>query len=369
MKVLYDHQIFSTQQYGGISRYFYELMRNLVEIKNIEIQLSLKYSNNYYISQRDFSSHKTFFPKINFRGKYKVLSFLNKLNSKSILKKHQFDIFHPTYYDPYFLKHVEDKSFVLTIYDMIHEKFPKFFKKRDKTSEFKKLLASNAERIIAISESTKRDIEKIFEIDAEKISVIYLGSFPSFSINKSSNLRLPEKFILFVGNRQGYKNFKILAEAFSKLIKKKGDIYLICIGGGLFTSTENKYFNKLNIKDKLIHMYLHDWNLSLAYKKAICFVFPSLYEGFGIPILESFKNECPAILTKISSFCEIAEDAALFFDPESSDSLLENIESLIFDQQLRNKLIQKGLKRASYFSWQKSAKQTLDVYRTCCRTS
>jgi glycosyltransferase involved in cell wall biosynthesis len=369
MNILYDHQIFSTQQYGGISRYYYELIKNLGEIQNVEAQLSLLYSNNHYISQNVFFSHKGFLPDINFRGKYIIVSFINKLNSILILKKHQFDIFHPTYYDPYFLKYLEDKPFVLTIYDMIHETFPNFFNIRDKTSKFKKLLAHKAEKIIAISENTKKDITRNFGIDVNKISVVYLSGFPTNSLNKSSYLRLPEKFILFVGNRQYYKNFKILAEAFTKLSYKKDDLYLVCIGGMPFTREERKYLYKVNIKNRVIHMCLHDWNLSLAYKKAICFVFPSLYEGFGLPILEAFKNKCPAILANRSSFPEIAEDAALYFDPESSDSLIESIERLIVDKSLRDKLIQNGLKRENHFSWHKSAKQTLDVYRACCRTS
>lgn len=123
MKVLYDHQIFSSQMYGGISRYFYELIREVSGIKTIECAVPLLFSDNNYISSKDIVNHIKFLPKKRFRGKNRILNFVNKFYSNSELKKQNYDIFHPTYYDTYFLKNLKNKPFVLTVHDMIHHTF------------------------------------------------------------------------------------------------------------------------------------------------------------------------------------------------------------------------------------------------------
>ena len=205
MKVLYDHQIFTMQIYGGISRYFIELMKNIENDNEIEYELSLRYSNNYYLKKLNNLTYKTFLENYSFKGKYRLLNILNKNVSKEYISRGDYDIFHPTYYNPYFLDYIDRKPFVLTIYDMIHEIYPEMFSSKDKTSERKKILAQKATKIIAISENTKRDIIKFLGIGENKIEVIYLGN--SLNINKDDktiNIIIPEKYILFVGSRRGY---------------------------------------------------------------------------------------------------------------------------------------------------------------------
>ena len=179
MKILYDYQIFTKQNYGGVSRYFYELMDNLRAHK-IDIEIPINYSKNIYIKEADFLSrplkgyteYKDFLLGLRPKGKAKIYKLLQKLNfiknaetanqkiSIERLKKQNFDIFHPTYYDSYFLKYIGKKPFVLTIYDMIHETYPELFSADNKIARQKKILAQKAEKIIAISENTKKDIIK-----------------------------------------------------------------------------------------------------------------------------------------------------------------------------------------------------------------
>ena len=363
MKVLYDHQIFTSQIYGGISRYFYELLKNFESDDEIEYEVSLKYSNNYYLKELDNLSYKTFFEKHSFKGKYRLLNILNRKISEKYISKGDYDIFHPTYYDPYFLNFLNNKPFILTIYDMIHEIFPEIFSLKDKTVERKKLLAQKATKIITISENTKRDVIKYLGIDEGKIEVIYLGN--SFKINKDDkniNIKIPEKYILFVGSRGSYKNFELFIEAISPLINDDDKLNIVCVGGGKFNDKEIVKLKNLKIKDKVFYYSGSDSVLACLYQKAIAFIFSSLYEGFGIPVLESFASGCPVICSKTSSLPEVAGDAAIYFDPTDKLSMLDSIQKVIYNDKLRKKLIDKGIERVKEFTWEKTADKTKKIY-------
>jgi len=363
MKVLYDHQIFTSQIYGGISRYFFELIKHFKNDNEIKYELSLRYSNNYYLKELNNLTHKTFLENYSFRGKNRLLNILNKKVSKEYISKGDYDIFHPTYYDPYFLDYIGRKPFVLTIYDMIHEIYSDMFSLKDKTSKRKKLLAQKATKIIAISENTKKDIIEFLGIDENKIEVIYLAN--SFNMNKDDkiiNVVTPEKYILFVGSRRGYKNFDLFIKTISPLLNDDGKLNVICAGGGEFNSMEIEKLKNLKIKDKVFFYSGSDSVLAYLYQKAIAFVFPSLYEGFGIPILESFASGCPVICSKTSSLPEVAGDAVVYFDPTDKLSMLNSIKKVIYDDKLRKRLIDKGIERKKEFTWEKTAEKTKKIY-------
>jgi len=364
VKVLYDHQIFTSQIYGGISRYFIELMKNFENDNEIKYELSLKYSNNYYLKKLDNLTHKTFLENYSFRGKYRLLNILNKKVSEKAIHRENYDIFHPTYYDPYFLDFLSNKPFVLTIHDMIHEIYPDMFPLKDKTSKRKKLLAQKATKIIAVSENTKKDIIRFFNIDTNKIEVIYHGS--PFDMNSSSvdkiSIDLPGKYILFVGSRSGYKNYDLFIEAIAPLLVENNELKVVCVGGGNFKKIEKENFKRLNIINKIFQYSVSDNILDYVYQKAIAFVFPSLYEGFGLPILESFACGCPVICSKTSSLPEVAGDAAIYFEPTDKFSILSSIQKVIYDDNLRSQLIYKGYRRVKEFSWEKAAKKTKKLY-------
>jgi glycosyltransferase involved in cell wall biosynthesis len=363
MKVLYDHQIFSTQIYGGISRYFIELMKNIENDNGIKYDLSLRYSNNHYLNEYNDLKYKPFFKNFTFRGKYRLINILNKNISKKLLIKRDYDIFHPTYYDPYFLNILNNKPLVLTIYDMIHEIYPEMFSSKDETSKRKKLLAQKATKIIAISENTKKDIIRFFNIDEKKIEVIYLANSinPSKSID-DINIDLPKKYILFVGSRSIYKNFNLFIEAISPLLIEDIELNVVCVGGGNFKEMEKEKFKKLNIINKIFQYAANDYILAYLYQKAIAFVFPSLYEGFGIPILEAFSCGCPVIASDASSLPEVAGDAAIYFNPKDKLSILDSIQQVIYKKDLRKQLLNKGYQRIKQFTWKKTAHQTKKLY-------
>lgn len=363
MKVLYDHQIFIIQNYGGISRYFFELVKEIDKIENIKTSTSLLLSNNYYISQSPKYKHINFFKNHSFKGKQIVLIKVNTLNSVRVLKKTDFDVFHPTYYSPYFLSNLGNKPFVVTVYDMIHAKFTDLFP-NDQTPGHIKALTERADKIIAISESTKRDLIELFGTDESKIEVVYLGNSMVVNDDLITDIVLPPKYILYVGSRKFYKNFEGFIRCSVRLLEEDKDLSIMCIGGDKFTSSELELLAKLGIANKVKHSDLTDELLAHFYKNAVLFVFPSLYEGFGIPILESFACGCPLVCSNTSSFPEVAGDGAEYFSPDSEISMYTAIKKVLNSNERREELVKKGYERLKEFSWSKTAAETVRIYKS-----
>lgn len=365
LKLLYDHQCFSYQNYGGVSRYFVELIKHINSLNLAQTELSIKYSNNQHLSEIKISEFKNLFPRHKFKGKTFLLNILNKRSSKRKLLQRNFDVFHPTYYDTYFLNNLSGKPFVLTVHDMIHELFPEAISKWDKTSEHKKILIKEAKKIICVSNNTKNDLIKLLNADERKISVIYHAN--SLNYKKSPELErrlnLPGKFLLYVGSRKYYKNFIFMITAIADLIRREKDLYFICAGGAGFSKEETKIFNALKIESRMIQYQVNDKILGALYSNAKAFIFPSLYEGFGIPILESFSCGCPVICSNASSFPEIAQNAAQYFDPNNESSIYNAVKIIINDENRRQELIAMGFERLKHFNWEISARQTYEVYK------
>lgn len=371
------------QRYGGISRYFCELMNQLSIDVDLNISLGLQFSNNenllaqaslnkYWSNNMYDNSHLLTalnVPNRSYNNSI-ILKIINQHESTRILKKQNYDIFHPTYYNPYFLKHLKNKPFILTIHDMIHELYPDSFSFFDRTKTWKSQLIKRADQIIAISESTKKDIIKLYDIDPNLIHVVYHGNPLEETIkcvdehNEIDTSMINRRYILFVGNREGYKNFPFLCASISQLINKEKNLFLYCAGGQAFTPMEISLFEEHNIKSKVCHIKPNDCILKQLYKNAEAFIFPSLYEGFGLPILEAFSCGCPTILSNTSSFPEIGGNAAIYFDPKDQSSLSYAIDAVLFDTEYRDILITKGFDRVKDFSWSESAKKTKKIYES-----
>jgi glycosyltransferase involved in cell wall biosynthesis len=220
-------------------------------------------------------------------------------------------------------------------------------------------LVLKANHIVAVSERTKKDVIDFFDIPEEKISVIYHSS--SIEQKNEQVLNLPPKYFLYFGERKRYKNFWFFVRAIEPILKSRKDIHVICTGQWL-NRNELRMLYDLQILDYFTQTFVEEGNLFEVYNRAIAFVFPSYYEGFGIPILEAFESSCPVLLSDSSCFPEIAKDCALYFPPKDIKRLRFCIEEIIDKPSLRQTLIDKGEKRAKDFSWEKSAAQTHAVY-------
>lgn len=370
MKIVLDPQIFISQRYGGISRYYTEVFSRLST--NNDILFPAYHVQNIYFNESNLVTlrQKIYLFYIRGLSKFRIRRIENTKERNSIffknkVLKRQFDLFVPTYYNSYFLDYIGTKPFVLTVYDMIHELFPEFFINDKMVVPNKKYLMEKATRIIAVSENTKKDIIKIYpHIDSSKIDVVYHGC--SIEINKVKCEILPEKYILFVGTRAIYKNFIFLVQSITTLLKNDKDLHLICAGGGDFNFVEKELILELGLERQIIQKYFNEDELGYFYNRAICFVFPSMYEGFGIPVLESMTCGCPVVLGKHSSFPEVAGDAGVYFDINSTHDLKDKISLLVHNESLRNEFSLKGHEQAKKFSWEKAASECLAVYKKAC---
>ncbi|HEY4322834.1 MAG TPA: glycosyltransferase family 1 protein [Mucilaginibacter sp.] len=358
MKILFDHQIFTEQKYGGISRYFANLYEGINAQPGMESKLGLLFTNNAYLKNLQLPAGflNGYIQKESRRIKY------NKWYSKYLLNQNNFDVFHPTYYNPYFLKSLK-KPFVLTVHDMIHELFPQYFDVALDPKIYKGKAIEQADHIIAISESTKRDILKFYDVREHKISVIHHGFKMQVEENVKNDITIESNYILFVGDRGGYKNFELFIRAAASIILKHS-IKLICAGGGVFKAEEIKILNELNVVNNVQQLNATDEQLRNLYRNALAFVYPSLYEGFGLPILEAFFNSCPVILSNTSSLPEVAGDAAQYFDPNDEQTITNAIEQVITDKSRRNELKTKGVERLKQFSFESCLQKTIQVYKS-----
>lgn len=294
----------------------------------------------------------------------------------------EFDILHYPYFHPHFLtlpffKH--NAKIILTIHDLIRLIYPKSYPPGIKGSLrflIQKFNLQNVDAIITISETSKKDIVRLLNIPAKKIHVIYLApqsTTSNFTKSKLAKLRakykLPSKFVLYVGDVNYNKNILNLAKA-CKLSK----LPLVMVGKNASNNSidnsniENNIWNKFLKEfgtDKNIHRvgFIPTDELSGFYKLASVYCQPSLYEGFGLAILEAFMNECPVVASKTQALKEIGEDGCFYVDPNSCENMAQALFQVTEKKSLREQLVKNGKKRVGNFNWEKTAWQTYEVYR------
>lgn len=355
MKVLIDNQVYENQSFGGISRYFNELQCGLEVMERMET------------FKPKAPDKKTLYDRLRKKLKPKSVSanktFPNKYDFyKAQLSELDFDVFHPTYYDNYFLESLK-KPFVLTVHDMIHEKYAEYFG-QSPDSINKRRLCEAADSIIAISETTKKDIIDIFGTPADKIKVIYHATnFDSIQMSNPDFNFQPNNYLLFTGNRNAYKNFLTFLLAVAPLLNENEMLILICTGPA-FNAIEKKWIKDLELEESVLHHYCaNDNELAYLYRNADCFIFPSLYEGFGLPLLEAFACECPVVCSYGGSLKEIGGDAAVYFNPKDILEIRQALSNVLSDSSLRKELILNGRERLKAFSWDKCLKETMNLYQ------
>ena len=360
MKILYDHQAFTMQSYGGVSRYFVNLANEIFKLKH-KAEIFAPIHRNIHLTKipleiSDGIYFKKFFPKTVF-----LVNFYNSLKLKRSIINTRPDLLHKTYYRKNKFE-VDNLPVVITVYDMTHELFKENFPVNDFTSKYKYDAVKRADHIICISENTKKDLMELYHVSSKKISVVYLASdlkrLDSFDNNDKF---IP--FILYVGQRHGYKNFDKFITSVSLSKKLIKNFQIICFGGGNFTKDELNKINSLGFYDGQVKQIFGDDSLLVSlYLSATTLVYPSLYEGFGLPLLEAMSNGCPVLCSNTSSLPEVAGNAAIYFNPNNVEEMSSVIETLVFSNSQISKMKKLGLERCGKFSWSLCAQKTLEVY-------
>ena len=345
----------------GSSEFCFQLLKKLSEIDK-------KNEYDIYLPQEPTSD----MPKESNNWKYKVIPSKKLWTifglSKQLSKEKNLDLFFsPTHYGPLFISAPQ----IISVLDVSYKHFPSMFPKKDlvKLGLWGKFSIHKAQKIITISESSKNDIMDEYKISGNKISVIPLGikEVKESKMSKSEFIKkhkLENPYILFVGTLQPRKNIIKLIEAFSKIKKTPLDLVIVGRKGWDFEKILQGP-DKYGVSDRV--KFLEDVSnedLPLFYKNAEVFVLPSLYEGFGLPVLEAMQYDCPVVTSNISSLPEAGGDAALYFDPNDTQDIANTIEKVISNPKLRAEMITKGNNQIKKFSWEKSAKEAIKIFES-----
>jgi glycosyltransferase involved in cell wall biosynthesis len=357
-KIAFDHRIFAFQRHGGVSRYIVGLCEHLPAL-GIDAKIIAPLHVNAYLQD---------LPKRSVWGRHAQASpkavrsavIAGEALARPLAWAYGADIVHETYH--HFRRVAPAKAKVVTtIYDLIFELFPPAGAEHHLRKNIKAAVA-RADKLICISKSTERDLLRFYPEAEGRTEVVLIGFDPGTSASDSAAPH-SKPYLLFVGARLQYKNFGGLLAAFgqSKLLREAFDI--ICVGGGAFTTEEVQLLTKWKLHGKVHQREADDKALQGWYRHAQLFVYPSLYEGFGIPPLEAMAANCPVVCMNASSVPEVCGDAAEYAYPGEPDSLRTAIEKVAFSAERAESLRRAGLERLKLFSWRECARQTGEIYR------
>ena len=305
------------------------------------------------------------------RNPYMRILWEQTIQSK-LLKESNIDLIHgPMHVNPIILP--KRTASIITVHDLANFKYPQFYKgaKQKYLTAMTRISAKKADRIIAVSESTKQDLINVIGIKESKIDVVHNGLNLNIDVgeiddeNIIKKLGLPEKYLLFVGTMEPRKNISSILDALLFLAKEKNERYNLVIAGPkgwLFQEIEKKILQYQTFGTVKQTGYLSDEELVAVYQNAELFVYPSFYEGFGFPILESMALGTPVLCSETSSMPEVGGDAVEYVDPYNYKQLADKISLITKDTKMRAEMIKEGLKRSRCFNWNKAAVETIKVY-------
>ncbi len=362
MRIAFDYQAFCLQQYGGVARYFNRLAEELL-LRGEDVGIFAPvYQNKYLTALPKRAVHgrnvNRYPPKTT-----KLALFFNHLLARPAIKKWCPDVVHETYFARK-SSAPADCPVIITVHDMIHELYDLKATHQDNTAEIKRMAVDRADHIICVSQCTKRDLMRILGVPENKVTVVYHGFEPGqYGADTPGDTVAEEPFILYVGNRSGYKNFSRFMQSVAQSERLRKDFRVIAFGGGKVTKNEQLQIRQLGfVPGQIKQVGGCDAVLAGLYKQASAFVFPSLYEGFGLPPLEAMAHNCPVISSNSSCMPEVIAEAAEFFDPMEVDEMTGAMENVLYSNERSRSLKALGTERLKKFSWGQCCTATQAVY-------
>lgn len=359
----------------GLGRYTQKLIENLEKVDN---------KNRYFIFLRkenfaEYNPRNANFQKV--LADFHWYTFAEQLNMPKILAEHDLDLVHfPHFNVPVFYR----KNFVITIHDLILLHFPTI---RGTTLNslfyWLKFLAykfvinsaiKKSEKILAVSDFTKKDILENYGVPENKITVTHeaCDDFCSFSVRDNREILkkygIIQPYAIYVGNAYPHKNLEKLVLAFAKISKMEKNFHLVLVGKeDYFYQRLARFAKERNIKNVIFAGFVPDGDLDSLYRSASLYVFPSLYEGFGLPPLEAMAKGTPVVSSDHPCMKEVLGESAYYFNAEKEEEIVKAVLSVLADGKLREDLKKKGYEQIKKYSWEKMARETLKIYNNCPR--
>jgi glycosyltransferase involved in cell wall biosynthesis len=367
LHILLDGKIFEEQPLGGISRIYHEILPRMCEMdENVLFSILTSGSLLQALPQHPqiTSHHSRFAVHRLLRPQTLFWPLQDRLRAELLTRAvphRKSTVWHATYFQ---LRTRWQGPKVTTVYDLIPEQFPQFFDKNydDLFRKRKKHAILAADRVICISESVRSDVMDLYSLPAEQVVAIPLACGDSFQVLTREEIdpdfRVDKPFLLYVGRREHYKNFNRLLHAYAAWPRRK-EIALLVVGSP-WSAEEEREIHTMGLGSHLIHRSgVSDEELCALYNQALAFVYPSLSEGFGIPLLEAMACGCPVVASRIPAFVEVARDAPFYFDPLHEEELRAALEAAC----LSDKNPSRRDDILSAYSWNRNAQATLKIYK------
>jgi len=373
MEVVVDGIIYQLQLHGGISRVFSEILPRMCDIDDsLRIKLLTQGQLKQPLPEHPQIRHCPIFDPARYLRPQRLWSpampAIERFVRGLYIGRGRQKIWHSTFYT---VPTRWDGHLIMSVYDMIHDRYPDLYSgaNSDKFRERKRRSITQSDAVICISETTRQDVHHFYGLDLDLIYVVRLACSDVFRKlvppQLVPNTLVNHPFLLYLGGRSHYKNFNLLTEAFSIWPHRK-NVTLVLVGGRPWSTDEEHRLLELGIRDQVqVLTDVDDQTLCQLYNQALGLVYPSLYEGFGIPLLEAMACGCPIVASRISSTIEVAGDCPIYFDPTEEDDLLNALD-IALSQGRNSERIQTGLEKVKSYSWDKTAAQTLKIYRSVC---
>jgi glycosyltransferase involved in cell wall biosynthesis len=349
--IIFGPEIWSLQENGGISRYCYEIIR-ILDSMELNVKAIVGPNSNVYSKLID----KKLIVKIDRESPSSVRHAMS-----DVTRGFEKGIYHATYYDKQNLRIAKEfglRTFV-TVHDLIGDLFPAKIKWYQRRNRIQQKAVEECDHVVSVSKNTKKDLLRLYNVSEENVRVIHQGVSPLE--NSYQNVDLPKTpFVLHVGSREGYKNFLFTAEA----ISQSSDLYhlkVVAFGGGEFSKFERQRLEEIGMTERVQHLSGSDGILNLLYRSATALIYPSLYEGFGVPPLEAMRSRCPAVVSDRGSIPEICGSFACYFNPESFTSFEAAINSVLHNKY--NYQLEEAFLHSQKYTWERTAERTLSYYR------
>lgn len=360
-----DDQVFVMQQHGGISRYFTELLRAFRDAPElgVEVLTPFRYVVNDHLLELDPQRFgRARLPQIAQRNR--VLQPLNRIRIRR--RAVHRELIHHTYYLAAGLQLPAARR-LCTIYDMTPELFPDMFPYGNPHAA-KDGYVQACDAIACISQTTKNDLLRHYgELD-KPVVVTPLAAGQEFFTAPPPLVGMAAPYVLYVGQRVGYKNFDVSLRALARLAASRPTLRLVCAGGPPFDAAERIRIDNLGLTSRVEQRAITDGAMPGMYSSATCLVFPSRYEGFGLPTVEAFAAGCPVVLADTPCSVEIGGAAAQYFSPDDDEALAEIIDELAGNPVAHRHWTERGRLRGADFTWRRTAELTRDLYRQVTAT-